>query len=543
MCYALWLAIPLALMYVVVQSVTLTDPLEGWRIRDHPTAERLDAVILATRDAGLHDDRPMMPPLPPSMPLPPSQPGADAPSPPEQGNSSAPQSLELGSLVVVFQSRDSRSSVLTAAKLAEVATMPLELARLREVASSAEEAAAQAQAKREEAEQDLNRQLDENKALLEKLLAEQRQRLGKTGVITLAHPQSNEVEVDFGDGADPVSFPCGALGVEPSVEDEQDDAHDPIIRPCDAPTNSESRKLGILEDWMLRQRSLQLKGRHVTVMRDLNVARYYFKRTEEVFDIDQYALATSLSYFGAAYLLALTLGTHWGSLTIGLLLMCYAIFQERARQGRLTKHIQARVHREWSRTTSPKGPEETPEWLNKVIATGWKEMGGERMLVEQILEATNPQLADVVEWYDELESIQMEELRLGDHPPTITRLQFENSDVRGEFRINADVQLQAPDCRALIQMVAVVGKMRKKLPATITNLNLNVDFQLLVRLSSDNGLTLVGIKLEKGQGERALLGLDFALKTTKVVDKVLAGFNLGKLLNMSPWFKKNFQPY
>ena len=282
---------------------------------------------------------------------------------------------------------------------------------------------------------------------------------------------------------------------------------------------------------MLRQRSLQLKGRHVTVMRDLNVARYYFKRTEEVFDIDQYALATSLSYFGAAYLLALTLGTHWGSLTIGLLLMCYAIFQERARQGRLTKHIQARVHREWSRTTSPKGPEETPEWLNKVIATGWKEMGGERMLVEQILEATNPQLADVVEWYDELESIQMEELRLGDHPPTITRLQFENSDVFGEFRINADVQLQAPDCRALIQMVAVVGRVRKKLPATITNLNLNVDFQLLVRLSSDNGLTLVGIKLEKGQGERALLGLDFALKTTKVVDKVLAGFNLGKLLN------------
>ena len=123
MCYALWLAIPLALMYVVVQSVTLTDPLEGWRIRDHPTAERLDAVILATRDAGLHDDRPMMPPLPPSMPLPPSQPGADAPSPPEQGNSSAPQSLELGSLVVVFQSRDSRSSVLTAAKLAEVARL------------------------------------------------------------------------------------------------------------------------------------------------------------------------------------------------------------------------------------------------------------------------------------------------------------------------------------------------------------------------------------------------------------------------------------
>ena len=42
-----------------------SDPLVGWRIKDHPTAETMDAIILATQQYGLHDDTPRPPAAPP----------------------------------------------------------------------------------------------------------------------------------------------------------------------------------------------------------------------------------------------------------------------------------------------------------------------------------------------------------------------------------------------------------------------------------------------------------------------------------------------
>ena len=52
MCYLLWLAVPVGLLFLVGSRMTLTDPLEGWRIRDHPTAETLDAVTMDRAGAG-----------------------------------------------------------------------------------------------------------------------------------------------------------------------------------------------------------------------------------------------------------------------------------------------------------------------------------------------------------------------------------------------------------------------------------------------------------------------------------------------------------
>ena len=104
-----------------------------------------------------------------------------------------------------------------------------------------------------------------------------------------------------------------SVGLVPGDGVSQDQANtchsdsNPIIRPCDAPTNSESRTfgdidllsvfvytcrrlidldlsrliagtLGIMEDWMLKKDELKLRGRRVTIMRDVNVAMFYFHR-------------------------------------------------------------------------------------------------------------------------------------------------------------------------------------------------------------------------------------------------------------------------
>ena len=64
------------------------------------------------------------------------------------------------------------------AKLATMGHLPEDLERLKEIAATAEATAKEAVEKREAAEQDVMRQLDANKQLLERLLEEQRQKLG-----------------------------------------------------------------------------------------------------------------------------------------------------------------------------------------------------------------------------------------------------------------------------------------------------------------------------------------------------------------------------
>ena len=48
----IFIAIPVSLGFIVAPSLSLSQPLEGWRMRDHETAEALDALILASTEAG-----------------------------------------------------------------------------------------------------------------------------------------------------------------------------------------------------------------------------------------------------------------------------------------------------------------------------------------------------------------------------------------------------------------------------------------------------------------------------------------------------------
>ena len=52
LCLLLWVAVPVALAVLIVPSLSLTDPQIGWRMKQHKTAEALDAIILASRTAG-----------------------------------------------------------------------------------------------------------------------------------------------------------------------------------------------------------------------------------------------------------------------------------------------------------------------------------------------------------------------------------------------------------------------------------------------------------------------------------------------------------
>ena len=370
-------------------------------------------------------------------------------------------------------------------------------------------------------------------SLKTKFSAAHQQRLGHTGEITGLFPQSNEVEVEFA-GGEQLRFPTGALGLLPSANNQgssepEQDSIDPIFRYCDAPTNSETRTLGIMEDWMLRRPELRLqrigdtRGRRVAVMRDINVARSYFQRVEEVYHIDQYALTTSTAYFGAAWTLGVILGFNWGSLMIGFLLVINSFFSERARHSRLHSEVKNHVHMNWHRSIERRSRQESPEWVNQILKVSWIQMGVEKHVSQLIKEQTNPMLEDISKGYPQVEELKLESLTLGQNPPQINNLHFENSDVFGEFRINAEARLDAPDCLAKIRVDLV-----KSPPFTVTikDLNINTDFQLLVRLSSDNGLTLVGVKLRKK------LGLDYAISTklTKNLNSI-GGFPVQKVLN------------
>jgi CRP-like cAMP-binding protein len=383
-------------------------------------------------------------------------------------------------------------------------------------------------------------------SLKTKFSAAHQKRLGQTGEITSFSVGTNEVEVKFDDG-ELLHFPTGALGLEPTVgtahtttsgdsdgggdipgsseakEDKKDDTNiDPVIRACDAPTNSETRTLGIMEDWMLRREELKLEGRRVAVMRDINVAQSYFQRVEEVYHVDQYALTTSTAYFLFAWMLGSVLGFNWGSAVIGLILVINAFVSERSRHSRLYSEVKARVHGRWHRAIERRSREESPEWINHIIAVSWREMGIEKMLSDQIKDIANPMLADISTWYPQVDDISIASLTLGKAAPQINNLHFENSDIFGEFRVNAEAKLDAPDCKATIR----VDMTPTPFNLAVADLNVNVDFQLLVRLSSDNGLTLVGVKLRKK------LGLDYAIshKLKKNLNSI-AGFAVQKVLN------------
>ena len=56
LCLVLWMCIPVLLGVAVLPHVALADPTRGWRVREHQTAEALDAYILAVSEAGLHDE-------------------------------------------------------------------------------------------------------------------------------------------------------------------------------------------------------------------------------------------------------------------------------------------------------------------------------------------------------------------------------------------------------------------------------------------------------------------------------------------------------
>ena len=55
-CLLLWMLLPLLAGVLVLPALHLTDPTVGWRVKHHPTASALDALVLATRETGVVGD-------------------------------------------------------------------------------------------------------------------------------------------------------------------------------------------------------------------------------------------------------------------------------------------------------------------------------------------------------------------------------------------------------------------------------------------------------------------------------------------------------
>ena len=337
-----------------------------------------------------------------------------------------------------------------------------------------------------------------------------KQHLGKEGRIAEVNPGTNEILVEFGDGQQ-LQFPCGALGLVPEHGAAGDgEGPNPIIRRIDGPSNNEWRSLGILQDWMLGRDELHLPGRTVAVMRDESVARYYFKRSitsarcGTVEDTDHYALTSSVVYFGVAWMLSLY-ASYVVSALGTVLLLCYIRSSEQLREKRLRANIHQQSHVEWARAIEHRTNEESPQWLNDIIKTAWREMGVNTMVAEMVMQTTNPMLEQQAKPYEIIKTLEIQSMELGDAPPAVNQIQFENSDVHGEMRLNTEVAHDAPNCKVVLRVeLDIPGMPVNQVTVTVGKVHVVCNSQLLMRFSSDNLLTLVGIKFLHA------LGLDYA---------------------------------
>jgi hypothetical protein len=291
----------------------------------------------------------------------------------------------------------------------------------------------------------------------------------------------------------------------------------------DGPTNSEANQetLGVLEDTNLREHGMRLEGRKMRVMRDEDVARYYFKNPEDLSTLDEDTMVTSINNFAVTWLL-MFLGMRWMALFVGMAMLLCNVFTSRSRQAKVKKIIDAKSS-SWYRATEQKSRLEHSGWLNTIIAKAWKEVGLERQLCDTIKTNANAQLEVTATWYSQIEALTMESITLGDTAPEILNITFENSDVYGEFRLNFETRLEATDSDVKIKVRTPVGKIPT---VSLTGITINADFQLLCRLGGDcAGLTLLGVKLNKP------LGLDYRLKMMVNLSKT--GFSLQKVINDS----------
>ena len=207
-----------------------------------------------------------------------------------------------------------------------------------------------------------------------------------------------------------------------------------------------------------------------------------------------------------------------------------AIYLERRRVRRieLLSEREAKTRRE--RTSIP--DEENVEWLNAVLRKLWGPL--------------EPRLSKAVQWTAQatvddavlepyLPEITITQFSLGHYPPIVQYASYEPSEVYGEFKINMHLTMVAPEMKVHTLVTLCVGGLELEVPLLVSSAVVELDMQLVVRVSEDQGLTMLGIMLNKP------LELDYCLTVFSCLRlsslPMVCGY-LNKAINDSLWWMR-----
>jgi hypothetical protein len=113
--------------------------------------------------------------------------------------------------------------------------------------------------------------------------------------------------------------------------------------------------------------------------------------------------------------------------------------------------------------------------------SGVVQQGLERQLSKAIVENSNLKLEDVATWYEDVNSMEIKSMKLGDTPPEILSMSFENADVFGEFRLNLDTRLVASNDETEVGIKVKVLGISQVFPVVVSRLLVHSEFQIMGR--------------------------------------------------------------
>ena len=207
-----------------------------------------------------------------------------------------------------------------------------------------------------------------------------------------------------------------------------------------------------------------------------------------------------------------------------------AIYLERRRVRRIELFSEREAKTRRERTSIP--DEENVEWLNAVLRKLWGPL--------------EPRLSKAVQWTAQatvddavlepyLPEIKITEFSLGHYPPIVQYASYEPSEVYGEFKINMHLTMVAPEMNVHTLATLCVGGLEVEVPLRVSSAVVEIDMQLVVRVSEDQGLTMLGIMLNKP------LELDYCLTVFSCLRlsslPMVCGY-LNRAINDSLWWMR-----
>ena len=329
--------------------------------------------------------------------------------------------------------------------------------------------------------------------------------LGQVGKVVSVDLIGKQIELSFGESRElrKLIYPIGAVGLrKKDARDTQEPLDDAFVLLSVAGGGGAET-----------QRWCEDNRLEVQVRSDPKFVEECFvhqtKPFLEVAETDWHAMVScGVAFFGAFTAGWLTDSLGLGSLVqllvalpLWMVVAYNAIYLERRRVRRieLLSEREAKTRRE--RTVIP--DDENVEWLNAVLRKVWGPL--EPRVSKTVQWTAQAAVADMVmEPY--VPEINIPHFSLGQQPPSVQYASYEPSDVYGEFKVNMQLMMVAPEMSVDTLVTVCIGGLELEVPVRATSVIVELDMQLVVRMSEEQGLTMLGIMMNKP------LELDYCLK-------------------------------